>query len=415
MRRVTPRSPWIDRWPRWVLTLLAAVCCLGAPACSSEDDPVIVEPTPDDPVTSELELRDGMRGLWMDHVTWTRVYLISAIADLPDADAAAGRLLQNQVDIGNAIKPFYDEAAGAALTELLQEHITIAVEIVDAAKAGDAPALEDAKTRWYANADAIAAFLAAANPNWPLADLQAMMSMHLDQTLAEATARLTGDWVGDVAAYDEIVDHIVVMADALGGGIAQQFPGKVASSEAMSGRDQDLHRGMRELWIDHVTWTRVYLIAAIADLPDADAAASRLLQNQVDIGNAIKPFYGDAGGEALTALLQEHITIAVEIVRAAKEGDTSDFDEAKERWYDNADEIAAFLAGANPNWPLADLQAMMKMHLDQTLAEATARLTGDWAGDVETYDEIVSHILVMADALSAGIAVQFPGDASTTP
>src|SRR5687767_253458 len=59
-------------------------------------------------------------------------------------------------------------------------------------------------------------------------------------------------------------------------------------------------QAVRKLWEDHVTWTRVYIIAALADLPEADAAAQRLLQNQTDIGNAVKPFYGDEAGEQLT-------------------------------------------------------------------------------------------------------------------
>src|SRR5688500_4417898 len=110
---------------------------------------------------------------------------------------------------------------------------------------------------------------------------------------------------------------------------------------------------VRKLWEDHVTWTRVYIIAALADLPEADAAAQRLLQNQTDIGNAVKPFYGDEAGEQLTALLKDHILIAADLLAAAKAGDTAKFEDANKRWYKNADEIAAFLNSANPdNWPL---------------------------------------------------------------
>src|SRR5687768_2432559 len=120
-------------------------------------------------------------------------------------------------------------------------------------------------------------------------------------------------------------------------------------------------QAVRKLWEDHVTWTRVYIIAALADLPEADTAAQRLLQNQVDIGNAIKPFYGDQAGDQLTALLKEHILIAVDLLAAAKAGDTAKFEDANKHWYKNADEIAAFLSSANPdNWPLSEMQMMMK-------------------------------------------------------
>jgi hypothetical protein len=61
--------------------------------------------------------QDAMRKLWEDHIMWTRVFIISAAADLPDKAAATDRLLQNQVDVGNAIKPYYGDAAGDQLTE----------------------------------------------------------------------------------------------------------------------------------------------------------------------------------------------------------------------------------------------------------------------------------------------------------
>lgn len=88
--------------------------------------------------------------------------------------------------------------------------------------------------------------------------------------------------------------------------------------------------------------------------------------------------------------------------------DENDVAEAKTAWYANADQIAMFLAAANPNWALADLKTHMHTHLDQTLAEATARLTADWAGDVTAYDAVVAHILAMADLLSDAIAKQMP-------
>src|SRR5918993_2337968 len=168
-------------------------------------------------------------------------------------------------------------------------------------------------------------------------------------------------------------------------------------------------QAVRKLWEDHVTWTRVYIIAALADLPEADAAAQRLLQNQTDIGNAVKPFYGDEAGEQLTALLKDHILIAADLLAAAKAGDTVKFEDANRRWYENADEIAAFLNSANPkHWSLAEMQSMMSMHLDLTLEEATARLNSDWAGDVAAYDKVHDEILQMSHMLTGGIVAQFP-------
>ena len=168
--------------------------------------------------------RHDMRKLWEDHVQWTRLFIVSAVAGLPDAHATLDRLLQNQTDIGNAVAAYYGNDAGTQLATLLKGHIATAGDLLTAAKAGDNAAVTKASTDWYANADQIAAFLASANPAWPEATLKDMMHTHLDQTLAEATAQLTGDYAKSVSEYDHIVTHIIDMADALSSGIVTQFP-----------------------------------------------------------------------------------------------------------------------------------------------------------------------------------------------
>jgi hypothetical protein len=171
----------------------------------------------------------------------------------------------------------------------------------------------------------------------------------------------------------------------------------------------ELRKAMRELWSEHVIYTREYIIAATSNSASASSAAARLMKNQEDIGNAIKPYYGDAAGGKLTSLLKDHINIAVDLVAAAKMNDNVKLAAADKRWRDNASDIATFLAGANPNWSRNDLVTMLNEHLTLTTQEATARLQGRWADDVATFDKIYDQALHMADALSDGIIKQFPG------
>ena len=172
---------------------------------------------------------------------------------------------------------------------------------------------------------------------------------------------------------------------------------------------QAFHDDMRKLWEDHITWTRLVIIGVFEDLPDLNDSVQRLLQNQVDIGNAVKPFYGEEAGNQLTALLTDHILIAAEILQAAKVGDTAGLNDAKERWYANADDIAEFLNAANPqNWPLEEMRAMMREHLDLTLQEAVAYLEGNYTASIAFYDQVHNQALEMADMLSEGIIRQFP-------
>jgi hypothetical protein len=171
-----------------------------------------------------VALRTDMRKLWEDHITWTRLAIISLEAGTPDTDATVARLLRNQIDIGNAIKPYFGEAAGNELTRQLRAHILIAADVIAAAKAGDSAKLADAQARWVKNADQIAAVLHSVNPRfWKLGAMKAEMHRHLDLTTQEAVARLQGDWTADVAAYDKVHQHILHMSDMLSGGIIKQF------------------------------------------------------------------------------------------------------------------------------------------------------------------------------------------------
>jgi hypothetical protein len=170
-------------------------------------------------------LRADMRVLWEDHIVWTRVAIISLTAGTPDTQATVARLLRNQADIGNAVKPFYGKAAGNKLTAELRKHILIAADVVVAAKAGDGAKLAGAQNRWRANADDIAGVLASVNPRlWRLGAMKAEMHKHLALTTDEAVARIRGDWAGDVAAYDKVHRHILHMSDALADGLIEQFP-----------------------------------------------------------------------------------------------------------------------------------------------------------------------------------------------
>jgi hypothetical protein len=201
---------------------------------------------------------------------------------------------------------------------------------------------------------------------------------------------------------------VIVAAVALVSASSWQLAPSVEAASARQNR-QDFHDAMRKLWEDHIIWTRGFIVSFAHDLPDLVPTRDRLLRNQDDIGDAIKPFYGDAAGEALSALLHEHILGAAALLDAAKNGTPAEVEEASAAWYANANEIAAFLSAANPrNWPLPEMQAMMREHLDLTFAEAAARLGGNYPGDIAAYDAVHVQILEMADMLSDGIIAQFP-------
>ena len=164
----------------------------------------------------------------------------------------------------------------------------------------------------------------------------------------------------------------------------------------------------QELWIEHAWWTRSLIVSSIAELEDKRDILTRLLRNQDDIGNLIKPYYGEEAGNKLTALLKKHILKAGEIVEAAKKGDKAAVDKLNKEWHQNADEIVAFLVKANPNWTKKELTDMFYRHLKLTSDEVEARLKKEWINDIHFADQNEEHLIKLADILTDGIAKQFP-------
>lgn len=209
------------------LLIAAFIVLFSYSGCSSNDKPKENSPDKVPAVSSPaVELKGGMHKLWEDHVTWTRNVILCLVDELPGADQAVKRLMQNQVDIGNAVKPYYGEDNGNKLTELLKAHIAISADVVKSAKAGNTTALDSANKKWFANADEISAFLSGANPNWPLAEMKMMMDDHLKLTTDEAVQRIKKDYDADIAAYDKVHEEILKMSDMLADGIIKQFPEK---------------------------------------------------------------------------------------------------------------------------------------------------------------------------------------------
>ncbi|HJS52757.1 MAG TPA: hypothetical protein VJ781_12725 [Pyrinomonadaceae bacterium] len=171
----------------------------------------------------------------------------------------------------------------------------------------------------------------------------------------------------------------------------------------------ELNRAMRDLWYAHMYWTLITVDAYYNDPIGLNAKLNRLLQNQKDIGAAIVPYYGQAAGDQLAELLTEHITLAVPVLKAAKENDQVALDKAVKDWYANAKAIGMFLASANPqNWHAKDTQAALEMHITQTIAYSVSILKGEYSQSFGGFEEATRHMIMLADLLTEGIAKQFP-------
>lgn len=215
--------------PRRALAIATTAAALAALATGSIASMPAASAAPADSTITPraLALHDAMRALWQAHGTWTERAIVDFVGGLPDTNLVVGRLLQNQTDIGNAVKPYYGAKAGDQLTALLKGHISAAVKLLEAAKSGDSAAIATAKAAFYANGNRVASFLHAANPrHWSLNAMKTMMRIHLDQVVSLAVDQLQGRYTKAISLYNVYIGHILDMADMLSAGVIQQFPAR---------------------------------------------------------------------------------------------------------------------------------------------------------------------------------------------
>ena len=163
---------------------------------------------------SEENLRLALRTLWNEHIVWTRLAIMSLASSQDDKDPVLNRLLKNYGDMANGLKLFYGNENGDNYGNLIKEHLLIAAELVEAAKAGNATAVTDADKRWHENADKIATFENTINPNLKLQDRKDMWDNHLNLTKTEAVAILTKDYPTSISTFDMIEQQAIMMADS---------------------------------------------------------------------------------------------------------------------------------------------------------------------------------------------------------
>lgn len=132
----------------------------------------------------------------------------------------------------------------------------------------------------------------------------------------------------------------------------------------------------RKLWMDHVMWTRLFILSSLNDLPDSADTAARLMKNQKEIGDLIGMFYPNAASQ-ITALLTQHIMIASQLVEAAK--NKMDISELRKQWYSNADNLANFLQSINQN---LNLRQHFYQHLQLTEGELLNRMSGNYQHEI---------------------------------
>lgn len=165
-----------------------------------------------------------MNLVWIEHILWTRLLLISIAESLNDLEATKARLLQNSKDIANVFKRYYGDAVADTIEKLLTEHLVIGANLITALKNKNEKLADELNKSWYKNADDMADAFSSINPFYEKEDVRNMLYEHLKLTTDEVSARLKKDYAADIKAYDLVQKEILKMSKFFVDGIVKQFP-----------------------------------------------------------------------------------------------------------------------------------------------------------------------------------------------
>ena len=166
---------------------------------------------------------------------------------------------------------------------------------------------------------------------------------------------------------------------------------------------------VRSLWVNHIFWVRNVVVATLGKQDEAaKTAEGEVVANAHGIADSIKPYYGDAAGEALFELLAGHYGAIKAYLTAVAAGDKSSQDKATADLLANAEKIAEFLSGANPNLPKDTLLGLLQAHGGHHIDQIQQLKAAQYADEAETWGAMQEHMYLIADALTGAIAKQFP-------
>ncbi len=207
-----------------VASILAA---LLAPAPASAQHAVHTASIQAPTSAKVAETAAAQRDLWVGHIFWVRNVIADTLAGNKKAAAAAEKeVVANARAIAASIEPFYGKAASEKLFGLLAGHYGAVKAYLEATAAGSQAKQDAALKNLTGNATEIASFLSGANPNLPFDTLNGLLLAHGGHHIQEIQQIKSKQYAQEAQTWEAMKKHMYVIADALAGAIAKQFPAK---------------------------------------------------------------------------------------------------------------------------------------------------------------------------------------------
>lgn len=200
-----------------------------------------------------------------------------------------------------------------------------------------------------------------------------------------------------------------IVAAMLCAGLAHAGTSHHAKEEVTSSKVVQTNAALRDLWVGHVFWVRNVALETLAgNKAGASAAEAEAVENAKQIAASIEPFYGKPASEKFFQLLAGHYTALKQYLDGTVAGNSQQQEAATKGMGDNAEKIAAFLSGANPNLKIDGLRSMLMAHGGHHIQQIQQLRDKQYAQEAKTWDAMKNHMYGVADGVTVAIAKQFP-------
>jgi hypothetical protein len=164
----------------------------------------------------------------------------------------------------------------------------------------------------------------------------------------------------------------------------------------------------RTLWQERAFWTRMAITSMLLDSDSQNPVINRLLRNQKDMAETIAPYYGNETARAYGDLIKSHLLLTIQLAAAVKEKNQTALQNASNKWYQSADEIAKFETNLSANMTQRDRKALWYDNLNLTKNETMQLFNKDYNSSIDTFDRIQEQANMMADSFANEIILRFP-------
>jgi hypothetical protein len=172
----------------------------------------------------------------------------------------------------------------------------------------------------------------------------------------------------------------------------------------------EMKQSLRDLWLGHILSVQhAVLYNATNNLVKRDAAEKEVVANAKQIAITFTPFYGEARAEKLFTLLRGHYVAVKEYSEATVAGNTPQQDVTLARLASNADDIAVFFNGVNPDHlPKDTVRGLIAAHGAHHVLQINQYKKKQYAQLEASWPMMRQHVYVISDTLMSALVEQFP-------